>query len=399
MDKKSSMASQFILPKQVLQWAAQALQRGDKQAARHWAQVAVAMAPEMEDPWLILAAVASPRASIAYLEQALEINPNSLEIRAALEQAHRQQTLEQTQPIRVKKRTASTGSEKPDVPMPVVHRRRRRGSSRISPQAPNTATRAAPARRFPIAILAPILVLMLVVCLVAVWAVWPEVGSLASAALASSPADSQGGQILFPSQAATANPATGLSLPAPLFTPSAFPSPTLAPIATSAPTLKPTATPVPTHIPTVPLPPTPKPTATPRPTSLPQPAANGNKLIVVSIHEQHLYAYQGGTLVYSFIVSTGSGNSTDTGSYTILDKIPNAYASTWNFYMPDWMGIYYVGTLEDGFHSLPLLPNGQRLWGDSIGTPVTYGCIVLGIQDAQELYNWANVGTSVQINP
>ncbi len=123
------------------------------------------------------------------------------------------------------------------------------------------------------------------------------------------------------------------------------------------------------------------------------------KLIIVSINEQHLYAYQGSKLVFSFIVSTGGNNSTVAGTYHILDKIPNAYGWNWNFWMPDWMGIYYVGSLENGFHALPLLANGQRLWANEIGTPITYGCVVLGIADAQELYDWAEVGTTVQINP
>src|SRR5512141_1796418 len=57
--------------------ASQAMQRGDKQAARSWAEKAAAEAPEKEDPWLFLAALASPRASISYLEKALKINPQS----------------------------------------------------------------------------------------------------------------------------------------------------------------------------------------------------------------------------------------------------------------------------------------------------------------------------------
>lgn len=57
--------------------ARQALQRGDRQVARGWAQQAVALDPDSETPWLFLAAVASPRASIYYLEQAQKINPHS----------------------------------------------------------------------------------------------------------------------------------------------------------------------------------------------------------------------------------------------------------------------------------------------------------------------------------
>ncbi len=57
------------------------------------------------------------------------------------------------------------------------------------------------------------------------------------------------------------------------------------------------------------------------------------------------------------------------------------------------------GLWKTSFHALPLLDNGQRLWGNEIGTPVTYGCIVLGISDAKTLYDWAEVGMTVQITP
>lgn len=127
--------------------------------------------------------------------------------------------------------------------------------------------------------------------------------------------------------------------------------------------------------------------------------ADGEKSIVINISEQRLYAYQGGTLVFQFIVSTGANNGTRTGTFSILDKLPKAYDADWNFWMPDWMGIYYAGTYEDGIHTLPILTDGQRIWGDSLGTPVTYGCVVLGISESHLLYDWAEVGTPVQINP
>ena len=57
--------------------ARQAIQRSDRQAARGWAEQAVALDPDSEDPWLYLAALADPRESVRYLEQALRINPRS----------------------------------------------------------------------------------------------------------------------------------------------------------------------------------------------------------------------------------------------------------------------------------------------------------------------------------
>lgn len=135
------------------------------------------------------------------------------------------------------------------------------------------------------------------------------------------------------------------------------------------------------------------------PASTPTPVtAGGEKRIVVDLSDQHLFAYQGGGLVYSFVVSTGMpGAGTRTGVFRVLDKYPNAYASTWNLQMPYWMGIYWSGSLENGIHALPILANGQRLWEGYLGTPVSYGCVILGTQQARMLYQWAEVGMPVVI--
>ena len=53
----------YLPPSQALKQAVAALQNGDKHAARYWAQIAVIQVPNMDNPWLILAAVAKPRAS------------------------------------------------------------------------------------------------------------------------------------------------------------------------------------------------------------------------------------------------------------------------------------------------------------------------------------------------
>jgi LysM repeat protein len=134
------------------------------------------------------------------------------------------------------------------------------------------------------------------------------------------------------------------------------------------------------------------------PTSAPSPApAGGGKRILIDISEQHLYAYRGEMLVYSFVASTGMSNSTRTGTFQVLDRIPNAYASTWDLQMPYWLGIYWAGSLENGIHALPILSNGQRLWEGYLGTPVSFGCIILGTEEARLLYEWAEVGTPVII--
>jgi len=132
----------------------------------------------------------------------------------------------------------------------------------------------------------------------------------------------------------------------------------------------------------------------------PRPAAGGSKKIVVSISKQHLWAYSGDQVVFSFVASTGMARSpTAPGTYQVLDKIPMAYASTWNLQMPYWLGIYYVGRIENGIHALPILANGQRLWAGLLGRPASFGCVILDTVSAKRLYDWADIGTPVIIQP
>ena len=129
----------------------------------------------------------------------------------------------------------------------------------------------------------------------------------------------------------------------------------------------------------------------------PTPNYGGNKHILVDISEQHMYVYEGDTLVYSFVSSTGMNNSTRVGTFSVLEKIPNAYGATWNIWMPNWLGIYWSGSLQNGIHALPILSNGATLWEGYLGMPISYGCVVLGTSEAQLLYDWADVGTPVEI--
>ncbi len=131
----------------------------------------------------------------------------------------------------------------------------------------------------------------------------------------------------------------------------------------------------------------------------PAPAVSGGgKRIVINLSEQHLYAYQGDQVVYSFVISSGAAPSrTRTGEFRVQSKIPKAYGAAWGFWMPYWLGIYYAGTTENGIHALPVYANGQTLWAGYLGRPISYGCVVLGTHDAQVLYDWAEIGTSVSI--
>jgi LysM repeat protein len=126
-----------------------------------------------------------------------------------------------------------------------------------------------------------------------------------------------------------------------------------------------------------------------------------HKRIVLNISQQHLWAYQDGQLVSDHIISTGIDRSpTQPGVFQVQTHEKNAYASVWDLYMPNFLGIYEAWPgFMNGIHGLPTLSNGQRLWANILGRPASYGCIILDLNAAKWLYQWADNGVVVEIQP
>ncbi len=126
-----------------------------------------------------------------------------------------------------------------------------------------------------------------------------------------------------------------------------------------------------------------------------------DKRIVVSISQQKTWVYENGQVKWTWATSTGIPDSpTWPGIYQIISHEPNAYAGNWNLWMPDFMGVYQPipgADFTNGFHGFPTRGGSQLLWTNSLGTKVTYGCILLSNENAQALYNWAEEGVVVEI--
>ncbi|NMC53669.1 MAG: L,D-transpeptidase family protein [Chloroflexi bacterium] len=131
---------------------------------------------------------------------------------------------------------------------------------------------------------------------------------------------------------------------------------------------------------------------------LPLPYAR-NKRIVISIPEQRMRVYENGAQVHEFIVSTGIATSpTFPGVYQVRTHELSAYASNWDLTMPHFLGIYEAWPgFMNGIHGLPTLSNGRILWGNVLGGPASYGCIILSLENAELLYDWAEDGVVVEI--
>ncbi len=133
---------------------------------------------------------------------------------------------------------------------------------------------------------------------------------------------------------------------------------------------------------------------------LPLPVVYG-KRIVVSISQQRMWIYENDQLKWEWVISTGIASSpTAPGIFQIQSHEQNAYAANWNLWMPHFMGVYRPVPSSDfmnGFHGFPTRGGNQLLWTNSLGTPVTYGCILVADVNVAGLYEWAENGVVVEI--
>jgi len=411
------MNDNFIESREALSYAREALKNGAMEEARQWAERAAKFAPQSEDPWLVLAAVASPRESMEYIRKALEANPDSPRAKKGMEWAMRRLSENPTDEVNSKKPEQVKGPAK--------------NEGRKNPKKRN---------------LLPIL-LILVGGAVVVFAAWSAVTSpvlasilnmaapkveqpithlqsfaqvdIAKPAVMATPAMSQPtATAVVPT--ATSQPLTATATPTnaqvaqavivpadtqavvvPLNTQAiqatAVPQNTQAPAPTSTPSIESTATqPEATSIPgvvsAVIVEDTPTSEYAPPTTEayVPPSTTGSGHWIDVDLSQQRVYAYDGDTVVNSFIVSTGTWQTpTVTGQYHIWIKLVSTPMSGPGYYLP---GVPYTMYFYKGYalHG--------TYWHNNFGTPMSHGCVNLSIPDAEWLYNFSSVGTLVNVH-
>jgi LysM repeat protein len=133
---------------------------------------------------------------------------------------------------------------------------------------------------------------------------------------------------------------------------------------------------------------------------LPLPVVEG-KRIVVDLARQELRAWEGGEVRWQWPVSTGIASSpTSPGVFQVQTHEERAYASNWDLWMPDFVGIYRPlpeSSFMNGFHGFPTRDGVNLMWTGDLGRPATYGCILVSSDNARLLYEWAEAGVVVEI--
>lgn len=390
------MDTKFTEARDLITKAREALRRGDKPTAWMFGEQAALLAPDLEDAWLILAASDSnPEDALAYAQKALELNPSSTRAQKAVEW-----TQGQMKQVKVTKESA--------VPMvalkPVLPQTVEPLEEKHQPKQKSNNRKWIYAAGF----------LGLLICAVSIVAAYSAVTHPAFASiLGSAPVPTQ--ENLWAPMEIEKPAVTPLSPSA--FAQQAADTPTARPtriVATSTPAEEPTsepteaATEVPTDEPVL----TPAVTETPGtmvmeiveeaaiteyvapiPSApLPEIALSGNgvRWIDVDLTNQAVYAYEGDVVVNSFIVSTGTWlTPTVTGQYKIYVKYRSTKMSGPGYYLPDvpYVMYFYKGY---GLHG--------TYWHNNFGTPMSHGCVNLRTDDAAWIYNWASVGTVVNVH-
>ena len=311
--------------------ARQALRRGDPESARQLGEQAALLAPQMEDVWLVLAASdPNPQDALAYARKALELKPESTRARKAVEWASGR--LEQAQASNeavtglTQKRAYETA-----IPFPELK------SKRINWLYPTLLIGAG----------------CMLVGLIALFALTsPALASIVSSVSAPVPTQENLWASVEIAKPAIAPIDVSAFVPALAITVTDVPT-DLPP--TSMPTKKPRSTP--TEIPTEESTVTPQATETPgtmameiipdTPTSeyvpptssgpKPNVAGSGNGVhwIDVDLTNQRVYAYEGDTIVNSFIVSTGTSRTpTVTGEFKVYIRLRSGSMRGPGYFLP-----------------------------------------------------------------
>ena len=327
----------------ILSDAIQLLRKGEQYQARSLAEKALAIDSNSENAWLILAATASPRASIEYFKQVLRINPSNKYAINGIKWAG--------------KKLLTQTSDTPATQQKITR---------------TASTKAQSKRHFSFF---PIL-LILILGVIGAFAIFrSNIFSTEKEAYAANQINN-----------VKLNKATRTFTPTSTFTPTFTPTPTS------------TFTPTPTSTNT----PTPTTTFTPSPTpskkakkkskyAIPPKSIKGNqKWIDVDLSKQRLFAYEGTNKIKIFIVSTGTWqHPTVIGTFRIYVKYRYANMRGPGYNLPNvpYSMYFYKGY---GLHG--------TYWHHNFGHPMSHGCVNLRTIDAKWLYNWAPLGTIVRVH-
>ena len=345
----------------LLKQAKAAVQQGQRQLARRLIQQAIRQDPQDYRGWLMLATVAqSPQASLEYVNRAEMLAPDNSTVQKARRWAEKR--LPQTpepEPL-------------PEIAAPKIARRWHQNWQWLT--------------------LALIVLLLVVVSSMFAWQYFQPSDDTAETAVLNSSLASASQNVADDIAVATAVPAKPTAthtpqphVPAKLIasTGSDQPRPTW----TVTPTPSPTPTPTPTVIPTF---------VNPNYQDAVRPFGVGpnERWIDVNLTTQTLSAYEGDTPVFTTLISSGTwDHPTVTGQFRIWlefeSQTMDGRLLGYDYYLENVPYVMYFYQ-DYAIHG--------TYWHNNFGTPMSHGCVNMATGDAGWIYNFATVGTMVNVH-
>lgn len=118
--------------------------------------------------------------------------------------------------------------------------------------------------------------------------------------------------------------------------------------------------------------------------------------ILTDLSDQHMWAYEDGHLAMDFLVSTGiRGLETPLGFTQVLAKFP-VHDYKWTYFG----GPYKSYDIPDVKWNLQIYKHiyiHSATWHNNFGHVMSHGCVNVQINNAEKIFNWAHVGTIVEI--
>jgi lipoprotein-anchoring transpeptidase ErfK/SrfK len=124
-----------------------------------------------------------------------------------------------------------------------------------------------------------------------------------------------------------------------------------------------------------------------------------DKLITVDLGSQTLRAWEGGQIKHETKISSGMKlTPTVRGSFKIRTKVPMQDMrgpSPYKQYYPT--GKYLVKNVPHVMYFYQAYAIHGAYWHNNFGRPASHGCVNVPLASAEWLYNWAGVGTRVEV--
>ncbi|TXH01084.1 MAG: murein L,D-transpeptidase [Candidatus Moraniibacteriota bacterium] len=129
---------------------------------------------------------------------------------------------------------------------------------------------------------------------------------------------------------------------------------------------------------------------------LTRPQKTDGKYIDINLGSQVMTLFEDGRAIDSFIISSGKrGMDTPRGEFAVQNKANRPWSKQYGLYMPYWQAITPDG--KYGIHELPEWPGGYKEGANHLGTPVSHGCVRLGVGAAERVFAWSDIGTPIVI--